>query len=125
MPRPLLILLTTLAMIAFAGNSLLYRAALKHTGINAASFTTIRLISGALMLWLVLDISHRTYSGRGNGIGRSNWYTALPSLKADKAATVQLSVPLIASPGGIVFIGEPLTPPWYCRPQPYSATSHQ
>ena len=52
MPYPRMIFLTSLAMIAFAGNSLLCRTALKQTGIDAASFTTIRLISGALMLWL-------------------------------------------------------------------------
>jgi drug/metabolite transporter (DMT)-like permease len=33
----------------------------------------------------------------------------LPVLKAAKAATVQLSVPVIAALGGIVFLGEPLT----------------
>jgi drug/metabolite transporter (DMT)-like permease len=33
----------------------------------------------------------------------------LPALKAAKAATVQLSVPVIAAAGGIVFLGEPLT----------------
>lgn len=47
--RPLL--LTTIAMIAFAGNSLLCRAALRDTGIDAASFTSVRLVAGALMLW--------------------------------------------------------------------------
>ena len=38
-------------MAAFAGNSLLCRLALKQTGIDAASFTAIRLVSGALVLW--------------------------------------------------------------------------
>ena len=257
MPYPRIIVLTSLAMIAFAGNSLLCRAALKHTGIDAASFTTIRLISGALTLWLVVSISRGTQTGRGNwlsafalfayaagfsfayvslpaatgalllfgavqatmighgiwagerllrlqlaglvlalaglvglllpglsappafgsllmlgagvawgvyslrgkksggdptrvtagnflravpiaaalsvlmvdrtsldsagfwyavssgalasGIGYAIWYTALPALKAAKAATVQLSVPVIAALGGIVFLGEPLT----------------
>jgi drug/metabolite transporter (DMT)-like permease len=256
MPYPRQILLTTLAMIAFAGNSLLCRAALKHTGIDAASFTTIRLISGAVMLWLIVRISRGSQTGSGNwlsalalfvyaagfsfsyvslpaatgalllfcavqatmighgiragerllrlqllgvvlalaglvglllpglsappvfgsllmlgagvawgiyslrgrgagdptrvtagnflraapiaavlsalmvdrasldsggcwyavasgaltsGIGYAIWYTALPSLKAAKAATVQLSVPVIAALGGIVFLGEPLT----------------
>jgi drug/metabolite transporter (DMT)-like permease len=33
----------------------------------------------------------------------------LLALKAAKAATVQLSVPVIAALGGIVFLGEPLT----------------
>jgi hypothetical protein len=41
MPHPRIIILTALAMIAFAGNSLLCRAALKHTAIDAASFTTV------------------------------------------------------------------------------------
>ena len=61
-----IISLTSLAMIAFAGNSLLCRAALKHTSIDAASFTTIRLISGAVMLWLLVRTSRRTRSGGGN-----------------------------------------------------------
>ena len=64
-------MLTTLAMMAFAGNSLLCRAALKHTQIDAASFTSIRLISGALMLWLVVKIKN------GKAAGSGNWPSAL------------------------------------------------
>jgi drug/metabolite transporter (DMT)-like permease len=45
-----IVLLTALAMVAFAGNSLLCRIALKETAIDPASFTSIRLLSGALML---------------------------------------------------------------------------
>lgn len=41
-------------MVAFAGNSLLCRAAFQQSNIDPASFTTIRLVSGALMLWLVV-----------------------------------------------------------------------
>ena len=256
MSFPRIVVLTSLAMIAFAGNSLLCRAALKHTGIDAASFTTIRLISGAMMLWLIVRMGRGTQTGRGNwlsaialfvyaaflsyayaglttamgalllfgavqatmighgiwagerllklqlvglvialaglvglllpglsapplfssilmlasgvawgvyslrgkgagdalrvtagnflraapiaaalsilmvnrtsldsagfwcavasgaltsGIGYSIWYTVLPALKATKAATVQLSVPVIAALGGVVFLGEPIT----------------
>jgi drug/metabolite transporter (DMT)-like permease len=46
-------LLTALAMIAFAGNSLLCRFALRQTAIDAASFTLIRIVSGAVCLWLI------------------------------------------------------------------------
>lgn len=60
--------LTTLAMLAFAGNSLLCRAALRHTAIDAASFTSIRLISGALALWLVTRMRPRTKAGHGSWI---------------------------------------------------------
>jgi drug/metabolite transporter (DMT)-like permease len=252
-----IIALTSLAMLAFAGNSLLCRLALKHTGIDAASFTTIRLLSGAVMLWLVVRIRRGTLAGGGNwpsacalfvyaagfsfaylslpaatgalllfgavqatmighgiwtgerllklqlvglmlafagllglllpgltapplsgsllmlgaggawgvyslrgkgagdptrvtagnflravpiaaalsavmvdgtsldkagfwyavssgalasGIGYAIWYTALPAMKSTSAATVQLSVPVIAALGGIVFLGEPITP---------------
>ncbi|MDQ6951284.1 MAG: DMT family transporter [Mariprofundales bacterium] len=48
------IVLTTLAMLAFAANSLLCREALKHTAIDAASFTSLRLLSGAVMLWIIV-----------------------------------------------------------------------
>ncbi|MBI3479283.1 MAG: DMT family transporter [Nitrosomonadales bacterium] len=45
---------TTLTMIAFASNSLLCRMALKETSIDAASFTSVRLLSGAAILWLLM-----------------------------------------------------------------------
>ena len=41
-------------MIAFASNSLLCRAALKQTAIDPASFTFVRIFSGAVALWLIL-----------------------------------------------------------------------
>jgi drug/metabolite transporter (DMT)-like permease len=66
-----IIALTSLAMTAFAANSLLCRAALQHGRIDAASFTTIRLASGALMLWLVVRLRGGTYAGGGN------WLSAL------------------------------------------------
>jgi len=47
-------LLTLFAMLAFASNSLLCRIALKDTAIDAASFTAIRLVSGALILAILL-----------------------------------------------------------------------
>ncbi len=45
---------TALTMVAFAANSLLCRMALKETSIDAASFTTVRIVSAAAMLWLLL-----------------------------------------------------------------------
>jgi len=66
MSRARIIALTSLAMLAFAGNSLLCRTALKQTGIDAASFTTIRLISGALMLGLLVRLNRRPSAAGGN-----------------------------------------------------------
>jgi len=71
MPYMRIVALTSLAMFAFAGNSLLCRIALKQTGIDAASFTTIRLIAGALTLWLVARAGSSKRSGGGN------WLSAL------------------------------------------------
>ncbi len=66
MSRLRITILTALAMCAFAGNSLLCRAALEHAGMDAASFTTIRLISGALTLWLVSGLRNSRDGGRGD-----------------------------------------------------------
>ena len=46
--------LTGLTLVAFAANSLLTRMALGDRTIDAASFATLRLSSGAVMLWLIL-----------------------------------------------------------------------
>jgi drug/metabolite transporter (DMT)-like permease len=55
-------------MVAFAGNSLLCRMALKHTGIDAASFTALRLLSGALTLWLIVRVRGGTHGVAGSWI---------------------------------------------------------
>lgn len=57
MPRNQLILRTALALLAFAGNSLLCRLALKATTIDAATFTSIRLLSAAITLCLILQVT--------------------------------------------------------------------
>ena len=59
-------LLTTLAMLAFAGNSLLCRLALRDTAIDAASFTSIRLGSGALILAALLMLRGKRPTAGGS-----------------------------------------------------------
>jgi drug/metabolite transporter (DMT)-like permease len=54
--RPQTLLLTTLALLAFAGNSLLCRAALDRTDTDPASFTLLRVLAGALVLALLLQM---------------------------------------------------------------------
>ncbi len=93
-----IIALTTLAMIAFAGNSLLCRAALEHTSIDAASFTTIRLISGAVMLWLVVRLRRGTRTGGGN------WVSAF-ALFAYAAGFSFAYVSLPAATGALLLFG--------------------
>jgi drug/metabolite transporter (DMT)-like permease len=58
--------LTALAMVAFAGNSLLCRQALRHTAIDAATFTLIRILSGALCLWVIAQIRKGPLRKAGN-----------------------------------------------------------
>jgi len=93
-----IIALTSLTMIAFAGNSLLCRVALKHTSIDAASFTTIRLISGAVMLWLVAR------SRRGTHTGGGNWLSAF-ALFAYAAGFSFAYVSLPAATGALLLFG--------------------
>lgn len=52
-------LLTSATMIAFAGNSLLARLALRDTAIDAMSFTSIRIASGAVVLAILARASGR------------------------------------------------------------------
>jgi drug/metabolite transporter (DMT)-like permease len=58
--------LTLVAMVAFAANSVLCRLALKNTSIDAASFTTLRLASGALMLAMFVGVRRDTRKLSGN-----------------------------------------------------------
>jgi drug/metabolite transporter (DMT)-like permease len=54
---------------------------------------TLAILSGAL----------------ASGIGYAIWYSALPGLTPTRAATVQLSVPVIAALGGVMFMAEPVS----------------
>ena len=44
-----------------------------------------------------------------SGLGYLAWYAVLPALRATSAATVQLSVPVLAALGGVLFLAEPVT----------------
>lgn len=57
-PWPIL-LLTCLTMTAFAANSLLTRLAFQTTSIDPASFSALRIISGAATLWLIATTSRQ------------------------------------------------------------------
>lgn len=71
------------------------------------------VLSLTLLPWARIDragIGYAVLSGAiASGAGYVIWYTALSGLKAASAATVQLSVPVLAAAGGILLLGEPLT----------------
>ena len=62
-----------LAMLAFAGNSILCRMALLDGAIDAASFSNIRLLSGTIALMLLLAIR----SNARNDAVSGSWLSAL------------------------------------------------
>ena len=93
-----LFILTLLAMIAFAGNSLICRRALTQTRIDAASFTFIRILSGAVALWLVVTIRKRTSPKAGS------WASAL-ALFAYAAAFSFAYISLSAGIGALLLFG--------------------
>jgi len=64
-------ILTTVTMVAFASNSVLCRLALAGNAIDAVSFTTVRLSSGAAMLWLLSSIKYRKKVSRAHGSWRA------------------------------------------------------
>lgn len=98
MSRPLTFSLTLLAMIAFAGNSLLCRVALTETEIDAASFTGIRLLSGALVLWLFIRLRSGAHCASGS------WPSALALfLYAAGFSYAYISLP--ASTGALLLFG--------------------
>lgn len=97
MPTALLLRIC-LAMLAFAGNSLLCRLALRETAIDPASFTSVRLASGALLLgWLLRRRDPAVPAG-------GDWPSAL-ALWAYAAGFSYAYVGLTAATGALLLFG--------------------
>lgn len=92
------LLLTVVAMLAFAANSLLCRIALRETGIDAASFTTLRIASGALVLWLIVR-------ARRGDIGRQGSWGSAAALFVYAAAFSYAYLSLPAAVGALLLFG--------------------
>ncbi|MEE9387650.1 MAG: DMT family transporter [Paracoccaceae bacterium] len=103
------------AAIGWGAYSLLGRGVGNPLGATAANFTLA--LPAALLVFLLLPdgvtprgavlaiISGAVTSGAGYAL----WYSVLPRLPASVAAVAQLTVPIIAVGGGLVFLGEPVT----------------
>jgi drug/metabolite transporter (DMT)-like permease len=61
------VLFTTLALIAFAANSVLCRLALGERTLDPSGFTIIRLLSGAAVLLIILKIKNRNKKSKAEG----------------------------------------------------------
>lgn len=66
-PRVRTVVLTVVAMLAFAGNNLLCRLALAQDAIDPASFALVRLASGGMTLWLLMRPSGDKIDGSWAG----------------------------------------------------------
>ena len=116
-PDPRGAILMAVAGIAWGIYSLLGRQAADPTRATAWNF----LLSVPLVVvtsLIFIDQLHATSFGialavasgvLASGFGYVIWYAALRGLAATSAATVQLSVPVIAAIGGVVLLSEDLT----------------
>jgi drug/metabolite transporter (DMT)-like permease len=64
--------LTVLALIAFAGNSVFCRLALAEQIIDPASYTAVRLITGAVTLWIIAAFGRASSSAKSG----ASWISA-------------------------------------------------
>ena len=85
-------------MMAFAGNSILCRMALAMTAIDPASFTLIRIVSGAVVLYLLVSWRRGIFSVGGN------WTSAL-ALFAYAAGFSYAYLSLPAGTGALLLFG--------------------
>ena len=90
--------MATLAMLAFAANSLLCRMALVETAIDPASFTAWRIVSGAATLLIIVAVTQRSFPTRGN------WLMAL-ALFVYAAAFSFAYITMSAGAGALVLFG--------------------
>ncbi|MDX2367127.1 MAG: DMT family transporter [Colwellia sp.] len=70
-------LLTGLALIAFAANSVLCRLALGNETIDASSFTGIRLLAGAIALFIILSIKGGMKGSNKGAVSKGSWTASL------------------------------------------------
>jgi drug/metabolite transporter (DMT)-like permease len=107
-------LLMTLAGVAWGVYSVRGRgsgdAAAETAGNFARAVPLALALSAATLASAHLDapgVLYAVASGSlASGLGYALWYAVLPSLRVTSAATVQLSVPVIAAIGGVIFLGE-------------------
>lgn len=90
--------LTVLALLAFAGNSLLCRVALRDTAIDPASFTLLRIVAGALVLALLVSL-------RAPAQLRAGSWTSAAALFAYAIAFSYAYIGLSAGTGALILFG--------------------
>jgi drug/metabolite transporter (DMT)-like permease len=85
--------------------------------VTAGNFrrAALLVVPAVIVAWPSLSLSLRgvllavTSGMLASGLGYIAWYAALKYLPVTRAALVQLTVPVIAAIGGVIFSGETLT----------------
>lgn len=117
-PHPLGALLMVVAGLSWAAYTLIGRGSTSPLADTAGNFIrsapiAIIMIAAGLAMHGVSPTAglYAVASGAlASGLGYAVWYAVLPSLSRTRAAIVQLTVPAIAAAGGVLFIGEALSP---------------
>ena len=116
-PSPAGFVLMTVAGIAWGAYTIKGRGS--RNPLMDTAYNFLRTLPAALLLTIVSS-GYAHYSPKGivlaimsgaiaSGIGYTIWYIALGGLSATQAAVIQLSVPVIAALGGVVFVSELIT----------------
>ncbi|MDI1445711.1 DMT family transporter [Polyangium sp. 6x1] len=119
-PDPVGALLMAAAGVAWGIYSLRGRSAKRPLSATADNFARAIPLTLALSLGSAFFLEVPRISPRGlllavasgalaSGVGYSLWYAALPRLSALRASVVQLLVPVLATAGSVLFLGEQLT----------------
>jgi drug/metabolite transporter (DMT)-like permease len=117
-PDPIGAALMAAAGVAWGVYSIRGRTATHALAATAGNFARAVPFAALLLLWVPVRGGHVTLEGAllaaasgaiASGLGYSLWYTALPHLPGTRAAIVQLSVPVLATLGGVVVLDEALS----------------
>lgn len=116
-PSPIGSLLMTIAGIAWGIYSLRGRGIASPVAVTADNFVrSVPLVIAVTLMFLpkvhvsLPGMMWAVVSGAvASGMGYVIWYAALRGLTATRAATVQLSVPILAAIGGVMFLSENIT----------------
>ena len=116
-PEPVGAVLMAVAGIAWGFYSLLGKGAVDPLEATANNFIwsvplvllTSVVFLGEIQLSPTGIVLAATSGAVTSGLGYVIWYVALRELNAAHAATVQLSVPVIAALGGVIFLSEAIT----------------
>ena len=105
------------AGVAWGIYCLLGRGGPDPSQVNAGNFMRALPLAAFLSVvtlpWASIDAMGFMYAAVSgaltSGVGYVIWYTALRDMKAVSASVVQLSVPILAALGGVIFLAEPIT----------------